>query len=188
MWWGPVPITDAKKGVTINGSVAAALRAHRGVTVGCALSETARESAKQFGHPVFHVSVTKSTLLVVDRQKKNGEPAHAIRYGHGYGRIVDSNDDGSLKKLVKDNPELMERPFHLRAPRKRPSGKHPTQSQRAASAASTARGRRSISHRGALARAVKAGGIGEHVAQQLAGIARQKKSESETPPTAPAAA
>lgn len=162
MWW-TVPVTDAKTPVTINGTVAAALRAHPGVTVGCALSLTGMDDADQFGHDAFLVSVTKSTMLVVDRLAKDGSPAHAIRYGHNYGNIVERNDDGTLKELVKTNPQMMERPFHLKPPRKRPTGPHGGH-KHGASGHST----RSFVHlHGALDRAVKAGRIGKTVAMQL---------------------
>lgn len=172
MWW-TVRITDAKHPVTINGTAAAALRAHRGVTVGCALSETARECAKDFGHPVFLVSVTKSTLLAVDQNHKDGSPAHAIVYGHSYSNIVEDNDTGKLKKLVKDNPEIMERPFNLRPPRRRPRerGTHDK-----GTPDNRAHDRRAYVPKGALARAVRAGRIGKHVAQQLEAVAQEKTS------------
>lgn len=176
MYW-TVPVTDAKKPVTINGSAAAALRAHRGKTVGCALSLAGMENAEQFGHDVYLISVTKSTMLVVDRLNKDGSPAHAVRYGHGYGEIIDSNDDGTLKKIVKERPEIMERPFHLRPPRKRPTGPHGEHTRTSVSGA-----HRVYAHqRGALARAVKAKRIGKNVAQQLSvAMSRQSKQPADS--------
>lgn len=173
MWW-TVRITDAKAPITINGTAAAALRAHRGVTVGCALSRTAMDSAKEFGHPVYLASVTKSTLLAVDQLHKDGSPAHAVMYGHSYGNIVDGNDTGELKKIVKQNPEVMERPFYLRPPKRHPK-QHGGNDR--GNPTSRTNDRRAYVPKGALARAVRAGRIGKHVAQQLADVAQAKSKE-----------
>jgi hypothetical protein len=173
MWW-TVTVTDAKKGVTINGTTAAALRGHPGVTIGCALSMAGMDNAGHFPHDVFLVSVTKSTMLVVDKLHKDGTPAHAVRYGHNYGRIVDLNDTGQLKKLVKERPEIMERPFQCNVPRKRPTGPHGNHKRTSVSGTH----RVSTNLHGSLARAVKAKRIGEHAAQQMSmAMSRRKKSE-----------
>lgn len=169
VYW-TVAITDAKNSVTVNGAVAHALRAKPGVTVGCALSNVASDAAnvKAFPHPVKLVSITKSTAYVVDKVNKAGIPSHAVRYGHNYGRITDCNDQRTLNALVKESPETMERPFTLYPPRAR----------RIKPRATPVKGAfvRKVSGvafvpRGALARAVKSGVIGEHVAEQLSSVA-----------------
>jgi hypothetical protein len=171
MYW-TVSVTDAKKTVAINGTTMAALRAHRGVTIGCALSLAAMDDVEQFGHEVYLISVTKSTLLAVDRLHKDGSPAHAVRYGHTYGAIVDMNDTGKLKKLVKERPEVMERSFSLRPPRKRPTGPHNVP-------INPARGdtpkRTYTHHQGALNRAVKAGRISPSAAEQMSRAMSRRK-------------
>jgi hypothetical protein len=156
--------------VSINGDVIHALRAHAGVTIGCGLSNMAVDNKKHFPHPVYLASFTKATALIVDRLKKDGSPQHAIRYHHGYGHITDLNDAGMLKRMAKHTPALMEKPFTLRPPRPaapsgKSSGKTPPERR-----GKTDRFRAFVP-RGALARAVKAGRIGEHVAQQLNDVA-----------------
>lgn len=174
MWW-KVYVTDAKKPVIIDGKAADALRACAGKTVGCAMSLAGMDNEAAFGHPAYLVSVTKSTMLVVDRLSKDGSPAHAVRYGHSYGAIVDGNDDGSLKRAVAKNPEIMERPFHLRPPRKRPTGSHGAAIRKHGSTTT-----RSFTHQhGALARAVKAGRIGKNVAEQMSRA--MSKTKTSTP-------
>lgn len=163
-WWD-VEVSPAKKPVSVNGSVLNALKAFQGVTVGCALSNVALSCKDAFGHDVFLVSVTKSMLLAVDKLNRQGQPCHAIQYAHSYHHITDRNDNGTLKKMVKDDPTIIERSFNLRVPRdpRKPEGKsaHST-----ANLGKTDRTRAFV-HRGALQRAVKAGLIGDHVAAQI---------------------
>lgn len=168
----PITVTDARRNVTITGNLAAALRAHPGVTIGCALSEFARENAEAFGHPVLLVSVNPSNMVVVDRQDRNGQPTHGVRYLHSYGRtIVDNNDTGALRALAREKPGLVERDFILRAPkaRRQVPGTHDHGNR-----ANPSTTRRVFVPRGALRRAVKAGLIGEHVAEQMTRIARSR--------------
>jgi hypothetical protein len=168
MYW-TVRVTDAVAPVTINGTAAAAIRAHRGMTIGCALSVTGVENAAQFGHPVYLIAVTKSTLLAVDQRRQDGSPSHAIVYGHSYNKIVELNDDGKLKNAVKVDPTLMERPFHLKPPRKRP-GYRSAPGERDRS--NRAPGKPYVP-RGALQRAVRAGLVAKSVAQQLTDVANR---------------
>lgn len=166
-WWD-VAVTAAKKDIAINGNVLDALRAFPGVTVGCALSHVAKSNANAFGHPVYLVSVTKSMLLAVDKLNRQGHPCHAVQYAHSYGHITDKNDSGTLKKMVKDDPQIIERSFNLRVPRdpRKPEGAS------AHSTANTGTNRtKAFIHRGALQRAVKAGLIGDNVAAQIADAA-----------------
>jgi hypothetical protein len=182
MYW-TVSVTDAKKTVVINGTTMAAMRAHRGVTVGCAFSMVAMDNEEQFGHPVYLVSVTKSTLLVVDRLHKDGSPAHAVRYGHSYGPIVAMNDSGKLKKIIKERPEIMERSFSLKPPRKRPTGSHDVPSNQARG--DTPR-RTYTHHQGALNRAVKAGRISVSAAEQMSRAMSRRKRAAATSSAEPA--
>jgi len=160
-----VKISRARKPVLINGSVLHALKAHAGVTIGCALSLTATDPAnkRNIPHPVFLASFTKSSALLVDRLKKDGTPMHAVWYGHSYPWIVEQNDKGTLKELVKEDPSLMEREFALRPPRLHRPGV-------GGGGARTGKGTNRATatlHRGAMARAVSAGIIGKHVAEQM---------------------
>lgn len=163
MYW-TVSVTDAKRTVIVNGTVSSAINAHPGVTVGCALSDTVRENADKFGHAAYLASASKTVILVVDRLHTDGSPMHAVRYAHSYGKIIDCNDDGTLKKMVKKDPSVMDREFILRPPRQRPSvtGTHDRGNPKART-----RSLHSVVPRGALLRAVRAGRIGEHVAEQL---------------------
>lgn len=169
-----VKVTDAKSPVTINGNLLHALRGQAGVTIGCALSNAAIDSSNvsAFPHPVYLISVTKSTLLAVDKLKKDGSPGHAVRYIHSYGWITDSNDVGTLKRIAKENPSIVTRPFNLRCP--------PVPPPSGATAGQTPTRNRGTYHkgeafvpRGALARAVKAGRIGKNVADQLTEVAKK---------------
>lgn len=177
MWW-TVSVTDAKTKVIINGTTVAALRGHPGVTVGCAMSFVGMENADQFGHPVYLVSVNPSTLLVVDKLAKDGLPKHAIRYGHNFRKIVDLNDTGELKELIKAHPAIMERPFQLLPPRKRPTGPHGNHTSSRKSLSGIHRVQHTM--KGALARAVKAKRIGPSAAEQLSMMASKRKREVAT--------
>jgi len=167
IWW-TVRVSDAKHPVIINGSILHALKAYAGLTIGCGLSNMAidKANAKAIPHPVYLASFTKSSAILVDKLKANGEPGHGVSYAHSYGHITDRNDDRTLKQMVKNDPSLMERAFTLRPPRKR-TGSHP-QSKKTPPTDE----KKSFIPRGALARAVKAGRIGKHVAEQIAEIAK----------------
>ena len=169
LYW-TVTASPAKRTVVVNGEVVHALKATEGLTIGCALSNVAYDNSDAFPHPVFLVVVQKSILLAVDRLKKNGEPAHVVVYDHNYKRITECNDDGTLKKMVKETPELMQREFTLHPPRKtRQQGKTAGKSH---GNGDGSRGTTFIP-KGALARAMRAGRIPKHVAQQLANVARR---------------
>ena len=164
-----VRVSNARKGVTVNGNTLHALRGQPGETIGCAISNMAHDpaNAAAFPHPVYFVVVTKSTVLVVDKKNKDGVPLHAVLYDHKYGHIVDSNDTHVLRKMAKENPEQMNRSFKLSVPHKqharppRPGYVRPKGTNRAMA----------FANRGALARAVKAGFIGKGTAQQMQDVA-----------------
>jgi hypothetical protein len=172
IWW-TVRVDDARKPVSINGSILHALRGYQGMTVGCGLSNMAIDkiNAKAFPHPVHLASFTKSTALIVDKLKKDGSPAHAVMYAHSYGHITDRNDDNTLKKLVKENPSLIERSFMLRPPRKQQEGR-----SHSGTSGSKRKSGQSFVPRGALARAVKAGRVGRNVAKHLMDVAASGNS------------
>jgi hypothetical protein len=168
LYW-TVRVTDAKKPVTLDGKVVHALMGERGKTIGCGLSNMAvdRANAGAFPHPVIVASFAKRIAWIVDKVDKAGQPVHAVRYQHSYGHITDANDAGLLKKMVKEKPELMNRPFTLRVPVKQTGNKWGTNPQ----AANTAKPRGStFANRGALARAVKAGRISKPAARQLSQV------------------
>jgi hypothetical protein len=166
-----VKVTRAKAPVIIDGSVLHALKAHAGVTIGCALSYTATDpkNKRHIPHAVHLASFTKSAALLVDRLKKDGSPLHAVWYTHSYPWIIEWNDTGTLKQLVKDDPSIMEREFTLRPPRKyRPGdgggGGHTGKKEGDRTAVA-------VMYRGAMERAVRAKLIGQHVAEQMALVA-----------------
>lgn len=163
-------VRDATEDVKVNGKVMHALKGQPGVTVGCALSNVASANPDSFPHPVYLAAFTKSTALIVEKLVPNGL-SHAVRYGHGYGHITDKNDEGTLKKMVKEDPAIIEKPFVLRVPRIRP-GDH----SRIRTETDKPRGsNRTYVPRGGYARARKAGLIPDAVAKQLsAGLRRQK--------------
>jgi hypothetical protein len=179
LYW-TVKVSDATALVTVNGALIHALRSTAGVTIGCGLSNMAIDNADQFRHPVYLASFTKTGALLVDRLKKDGSPAHAVRYRHHYAHITDANDRGILKRMAKEDPAIMEREFTLYPPTKnRPSGKN---------AGKTPRERRgktdhgkSFVPRGALARAVRAGRLHQSVAQQISDVARATQSDESAP-------
>lgn len=163
LFWS-VRVSEATQPVTINGSILHALKGYSGMTVGCGLSNMAvdKENAKAFPHPVFLASFTKTTAMIVDKLKPDGSPAHAVLYKHSYEHITDNNDSGTLKEMVLEDPSIIERSFTLRVPRKRGKTLH-GQAKKNPDTGS----KRNFVPRGALARAVKAGRIGKHVAKQL---------------------
>lgn len=171
MYW-TVKVTPAKKPVTINGTVEHALRAFPGVTIGCALSFAAADSAASVGHPVHIASFSRSRALLVDKLDKAGQPTHAVLYAHNYKHITDWNDRDLLKRMVKDDPSVVERPFTLHAPRKSPPSGRGAGRTPAAERGKSGRAQAFLP-RGALARAVKAGRIGKGVAAQIAHVAKR---------------
>lgn len=166
MYW-TVTVTDAKEPITFNGTIEQALKGHAGVTVGCAISYTCRENAKAFPHAVYLASITKTTALMVDRLNKAGQPTHAVIYEHSYPHIISWNDRRELKKMVKEDPSIMERAFTFRPPRKQVQGSGRNAGKRRLG---STRGMAFVP-RGAMARAVEAGLMGEHVAEQLTAMA-----------------
>jgi len=181
LWWN-VTTTPAKQNVIIDGNVKHALEASEGETIGCGLSNVAYDNAEAFPHQVYLAAFSKTGAMIVSRTRKNGEPAHAVVYAHSYGHITDANDTGTLKKMVKESPDVMERSFTLRVPRKnKPSGKT-AHGRGGGGGVGVPRGQMFVP-RGALARAVRAGRMNAAAAQQLKRVARKAKKEpAETEP------
>ena len=111
LYW-TVHCIDAKKPVTLNGTVEHAMTGGPGLTIGCHMANMAKANAKAFGHAAHYVSFTKSGCKVVTKISK-GQPSQCVRYRHGYGRYVDLNDRDPSKKVVRDHPELFNRQFTL---------------------------------------------------------------------------
>lgn len=172
VYW-TVKVSDAKQDVTINGSLKDALLGAEGSTVGCAISNVGFSNRDEFPHPCYLVSVSKRVAYVVDKLDKAGQPCHAVEYHHSYGRITEENDKGTLKQLVKEKPQIMERPFTLRTPppstKKKKKQSYYT-GERSPSGAKP-RGATFV-HRGALARATLAGRVSAPVAAQLMAVAK----------------
>jgi hypothetical protein len=167
LWW-TVRVRDAKTNVEMNGSTYNALVGLSGQTIGCALSNVAfdEKNRRLFPHGCHLVYVVKSRVIVIDSLKKNGMPNTGVRYNHSYRHITDANDAGTLKKMVRENPAVMERSFLLRAPKKR--SKASLQKGASGHAPGTTRkSSRVFIPRGALARAVKAGLISKVAVNQL---------------------
>ncbi len=164
MYW-TVTLSHARQDVTINGAVMDALRSQQGTTIGCSLSNTAtnKRNADAIPHPVFLAVMTKTRAYLVDKKWPDGSPKHAVEYAHSYGHITDRNDNGTLKKMVLENPAIMERAFTLRVPPSL-SKVHPKRGDQG-----TGQGGRgqAILPRGALLRAQKAGFITKAAAEQL---------------------
>lgn len=180
MYW-VAKVTDAKRPVVTNGNVLHALKGCKGVTVGCGLSNVAQDAANAnaFPHPVLLASFTKSKAIIVtefvpaDKRRRRGFDCYAVRYSHSYRNVVNKNDEGTLKAMVKADPSIMERSFTLRPPRKGgySSPGHSKHTKVAVRSKNTA-----VVHRGALARAVKAGLVDKPVADQLRSISKPKSS------------
>jgi hypothetical protein len=165
MWW-TVKVRDAKRDIKINGSLKHALKSTAGVTIGCTMSNMTadKENAAAIPHAVFLAVFTKNTAILIDSLDAKGAPRTGFLYQHSYGELVDCNDTRQIKRMVADDPALIEREFVLRVPRKKviSSGHNSGRKENP----------RQVPHnfvpRGALRRAVKAGLIGKHVAEQLA--------------------
>jgi len=114
LYW-TVKVTNAKKAVTIKGSLMDALRGTPGQTIGCHLSHCAINNAGLFPHAVYLASFTKVGCAIVDKIA-GGRPVHAVRYAHAYRELVDLNDTDLKKTVVINNPKLVERTFVLRPP------------------------------------------------------------------------
>lgn len=149
-----VPATLAKKDVVMRGTMADALAGEPGLTIGCHLSNVAKNNRNAFPHNFLMAAFIKSRAAVVDKVA-GGKPAHCWLYEHSAGDWVDLNDEDKSKNIVKLHPELEGKEFVLRAPRKRAPGsgggnKTALQPKRGANEAFRLA-------RGALGRAEKAG-------------------------------
>ncbi len=119
LWW-TVPVRDAKTKVRINGTVADALSGAPGVTIGCHLSNAARNNATAFPHACVMVAFTRSRALAITKIR-GGQPKSCVRYEHSYKDIVELNDTDRNRDRIRQNPKLANREFVLRPPRKCPS-------------------------------------------------------------------
>jgi hypothetical protein len=163
LYW-TVKVTDAKQDVIIDGTLWHAITGTPGHTIGCHLSNCAKDNKHRFPHPFLVASFTKATCAIATKVT-NGAPSHAVRYMHSYGKLVDLNDTDKTRQTIKNNPEMAERSFVLRAPKGlrrkggrkpeiRPTGKHTGTSTH-------------FVPRGALSRARKAGLVTADLANAL---------------------
>jgi hypothetical protein len=125
-----VYVTDAPSTVKIDGQLLHAMMGTPGETIGCHLSNCGWHNRDVFPHPVVYMpSFTRSGCLVCD-EIRDGTLYHAFRYEHDYADLVDLNDMDKAKNKIQEHPELAERAYTLRAPKrkvkqgKRKSGKH----------------------------------------------------------------
>ena len=150
LYW-TVKVRLAKKPVTIDGTLLDAIRGTPGSTIGCHLSNCAHRNTDAFEHPCYFAAFTKTTCLVVEKITR-GQPSHAVKYRHGYGDLVEINDKKVNNRFIRRHPELAERQFVLRPPRKmRPLGRDHTSTYAAPYH------KRALVPRGALKRAIDAG-------------------------------
>lgn len=159
LYWR-VKVTDAKKSVKLNGTLADALAGVPGVTIGCHLSNCASRNKSVFDHPVIIASFTRGVCLIVDKVK-DGRPVHAVRYYHKYANLVDLNDTDKTKEIIRSRPELSECTFLLQKPWKSTTHGGP-------GAHDHGHGKkRNRLPSGSLGRAVRAGLISKPVAEAL---------------------
>ena len=111
LYW-TMKVRNAVKSVKLNGTVEHAMAGKPGLSIGCHLSNTAVANKAAFGHPVIHVSFTKSVALVITKIR-NGAPTECVRYRHDYGKYVDLNDLDPAKTTIKQHPKLFNRQFTL---------------------------------------------------------------------------
>jgi hypothetical protein len=165
LYW-KVRVIDAAQEVKITGSLIDAVMGRKGVTVGCHLSNCAMRNAGAFPHKCMVASFTRTTALIVTEVRK-GSPSKAIRYKHGYAKIVDLNDRNYTKIFAKQHPEYFEnQPFVLSPPRKTraaPKASIPGHAPIKASGRNIYR-----IPRGALNRAQKAGLVSYEIINSLA--------------------
>lgn len=148
LYW-TVAVTDAKKTVHIDSTVADALAGKPGITIGCHLSKCAKRNAAAFPHDVKLASFTKGSCLIIDKIK-GGEPAHAWRYIHQMGKLVELNDTDKDKRYVKTHPEMVQRKIALYRPYQYETS---NRGQTSSSGIRHAGIKKSLIPRGALARA-----------------------------------
>jgi len=152
LYWS-VRVHDAKKDVTIDGTLMDAINGTPGETIGCHLSNCAISNKSKFPHECILPAFTKGTCHIIDKVT-NGKPSHAVRYIHSYGKLVDLNDTDKTRDTILRNPRLAQTTFTLRAPRggrKKGAGHASTRPTGKRTGESTA-----TVPRGALARARKA--------------------------------
>lgn len=175
LYWD-VEVRDATRTVRVNGELSHALRAHKGVTIGCAISITAQENPDAFPHKVLLASVTKRTMIVIDKlqSRKKGPPiVTGVLYYHAYPELTEMNDDGTLKKLVQERPDLIARQLTFTPPpdQSKSRGKHTGLNPEK-------KPKRPYIPRGALGRAVRAGivkpGFAEAIIETLGKTSAKK--------------
>ena len=125
-----VYVTDAKESIKIKGSSLHAMLGVPNQSVGCTLSNCGYANKEVFPHPVVYMPSFSAAACLVPDEIRDGQLYHAVRYEHDYGNLVDMNDKGAIQEYVRQHPEVMEREFTLRAPKrkqkqsKKASGKH----------------------------------------------------------------
>jgi hypothetical protein len=102
----PANLFDATQKVVMDGDAITALKGLRGYSIGCALSQVAGGSLDCFPHLVDLV-VFLPTVAYAVWNTHTDEGYNAVRYRHNYRHMVKANDEGTLKSLLADNPELM---------------------------------------------------------------------------------
>jgi hypothetical protein len=118
MFW-EVKISRAKRPVVLLGPLK---QGRPGTSIGCGISELARNQPDAFPHKAYLVSVIKTSMFVVDKLDHRGLPAHAVWYKNRYGWVVLANDTKELATFCRENPEALKGPFTFTPPPVRTKG------------------------------------------------------------------
>lgn len=151
-----VECSPAKQEIVLMREIVDILKSKQGTTIGCTNSNCAVRMKDIFPHPVIFSEFTKTSVYILDKLDRNGQPKHCVWYKHNDGESVDLND------VIVDRKELAETIDHhkkirLLVPRSRAGIKKPTgKGPRSDKYTEVARRKVHLSH-GAKLRAQKAG-------------------------------
>lgn len=88
-----VRCSPATKTVVIKRLSKDVLTSKAGVSIGCTNSNCAVRLGKEtFGHDVFLADFSKTSVYIVDKLDRNGQPKHCVWYKHNDGASIDLND------------------------------------------------------------------------------------------------
>lgn len=156
-------IAEAWQDVLMRGHAEHFANGSEGLTWACALSNIAKDpkNKRLFPHSLVEAFFTNKTVCYMFTGEKYKGVFVYIKYAHNYGTQLDLNDAKLSQKQAKETPEIFEQEFLLRVPSKTKKRIH-VPNKRASSP------RKSLGHRGAVARARAAGLISEEQAQDMA--------------------
>ena len=155
----------AARPVILNGHIEHFKNGIAALTFSCGLANVWMdpENRSRISHPVRTASVIKTRAYVLTGFTKDGIGVW-IQYAHSLGNIVDMNDDGTIKKMIENHPEQLEREFEFRTITKikRSIKSGPTVKRTNTGV------RKAIFPKGAIARAFNAGLLSPAEAQERA--------------------